>query len=290
LPELPEVETIRRDFETLLTGKKIIKVEIVPDPKGFRALRRFPSEQAFIREVEGRTITQIDRRGKYLLLKLDTGDTLIVHLGMTGQLLYREGTIEREDFTRIAFIFNGYELRFTDARKFGELYLYSPGRYEDLDVSKLGPEPLSDAFTPDYLTQVLAKKKKAIKPVLMDQDVIAGIGNIYSDEILFEARIHPKRPASSLQSEEIRRLHQATQVVLERAILFLSKSTTEPSLFLTFFGQIILSILTSQLNYLKGYLFFLPGHNLTIGPEILLPPHVRKVHGMPSFRTLTIHL
>jgi len=218
LPELPEVETIKRDLESLVVGKRIIEVDIVRDPKGFRALRRFPSQQTFIREVEGRSITQIDRRGKYLLLKLDTGDTLIVHLGMAGQLLYRERAMEREDFTRIAFILDGYELRFVDARKFGELYLYSPGIYEDLDVSKLGPEPLSDAFTPDYLTRVLAKKKKAIKSVLMDQNVIAGIGNIYSDEILFEARIHPQRPASSLDSQKIRKLHQATKVVLKRAI------------------------------------------------------------------------
>lgn len=236
MPELPEVETIRRDLETLVTGKKIIKVEIVPDPKGFRALRRFPSEQAFVREVEGRIITLIDRRGKYLLFKLDTGDTLIIHLGMTGQLLYRERTMEREDFTRIAFILDGYELRFTDARKFGELYLYSPGRYEDLDVSRLGPEPLSDVFTPDYLTQVLAKKKKAIKRVLLDQDVIAGIGNIYSDEILFEARIHPHRPACSLGSQEIRKLHQTTKVVLERAIQLRGTSARDDK-FVDAFGR-----------------------------------------------------
>jgi len=103
-------------------------------------------------------------------------------------------------------------------RKLGELYLYSPGRYEDLDVSKLGPEALSDAFTLAYLAKVLAKKKKGIKPVLMDQDVVAGIGNIYSDEILFKARIHPKRPASSLGTGDVSKLHRATHVVLERAI------------------------------------------------------------------------
>lgn len=218
MPELPEVETIKRDLETLVVGKKITKVDIIPDPKGFRALRRFPSREAFIREVEGRTITMIGRRGKYLLFELDSGDSLIIHLGMAGQLLYRARNTEREDFTRVTFILDGDELRFTDVRKLGELYLYSPGRYEGLDVSKLGPEPLSDAFTTGYLTKALAKKKKAIKPVLMDQDVVAGIGNIYSDEILFDARIHPKRPASSLGSGEISKLHRATQVVLEGAI------------------------------------------------------------------------
>lgn len=218
MPELPEVETIKRDLETLVVGKKITKVDIIPDPKGFRALRRFPSREGFVREVEGRTITKIGRRGKYLLFELDTGDSLIIHLGMTGQLLYRACNTEREGFTRVTFILNGDELRFTDVRKLGELYLYSPGRYEDLDVSKLGPEPLSDAFTSGYLTKVLAKRKKAIKPVLMDQDVVAGIGNIYSDEILFEARIHPKRPASSLGPEEVSKLHRATRVILERAI------------------------------------------------------------------------
>jgi formamidopyrimidine-DNA glycosylase len=218
LPELPEVETIKRDLETLVVGKKITKIEIIPDPKGFRALRRFPSREAFIREVEGRIITSIGRRGKYLLFGLDSGDKIIIHLGMNGQLLYRARKTDREDFTRVAFILDGDELRFTDARKLGELYLFSPGRYEDLDVSTRGPEPLSDAFTPGYLAKILAKRKKAIKPVLMDQDVVAGIGNIYSDEILFEARIHPQRPASSLGSREIGRLHQAAQGVLERAI------------------------------------------------------------------------
>lgn len=218
MPELPEVETIKRDLGTLVTGKKIIKVEIIADPKGFRALRRFPSQEAFTRGVEGRTITRIGRRGKYLLLALDTGDKLIIHLGMNGQLLYRPRNTEREGFTRVAFILNADELRFIDVRKLGELYLFSPGKYEAVDVSRLGPEPLFAVFTSSYLAKILAKRKKAIKPVLMDQQVVAGIGNIYSDEILFEARIHPKRSASSLEPEQVSKLHRAIQVILERAI------------------------------------------------------------------------
>lgn len=218
MPELPEIETIKRDLESLIVGKKITRVEIVPDPKGFRSLRDFPSQQAFVREVEGRIITKVGRRGKYLLFELDTGDSLIIHLGMNGQLLYRACDTHREDFTRVAFILDGDELRFTDVRKLGRLYLYSPGRYEHVDVSTLGPEPLSDAFNQGYLAKILSKRKKAIKPVLMDQALVAGIGNIYSDEILFEARIHPKRPASSLDTGEVARLHRATQAVLKKAI------------------------------------------------------------------------
>ena len=107
MPELPEVETIKRDLEPLLVGKRISGVDIVPDPKGCRTLRRLPSVEAFVVGIEGQRITRIDRRGKYILLRLDTGDTLIIHLGMSGQLLYRERIVERERFTRIALILNG---------------------------------------------------------------------------------------------------------------------------------------------------------------------------------------
>lgn len=235
MPELPEVETIKRDLEKLILGKKITGVEIVPDPK-FRALRRYPSSEIFVQEVKNTTIKGINRRAKYLLLSLDSGDNLIIHLGMTGQLLYRPSKTQRENFTRVVFLLNDYELRFTDVRKLGELYLFSPGKQEELDLSKLGPEPLENEFTPEYLTRMLKKRKKAIKQVLMDQNIIAGIGNIYSDEVLFEARINPKRPASSLGPKEIASLYQATRKVLQEAID--SRGTTaENEVYVDAFGR-----------------------------------------------------
>jgi len=218
MPELPEVETIRRDLESVLVGTRITEVEFVHDAGVFRILRRFPSRKVFAREVTGRTIEGVDRRGKYLLFRLGPERILLLHLGMTGQLLFRPVTTAPDRFARVVFRLNGSKLEFADARKFGELYLYRPGHYEAIDLNRLGPEPLSRDLSRAYLSRTFQGRKRAIKAVLLDQSVVAGIGNIYSDEILFAAGIDPRRPAGSLTRKEIDRLYRAITGILTRAV------------------------------------------------------------------------
>ncbi|UCD85569.1 MAG: bifunctional DNA-formamidopyrimidine glycosylase/DNA-(apurinic or apyrimidinic site) lyase [Deltaproteobacteria bacterium] len=229
MPELPEVETIKRDLGPLVTGKRILEVRILPDPGGLRALRRYPSRQRFNRRLRGAVIRELKRRAKYLLFHLITGDTLIIHLGMSGQLLYRKQTDGLDRFTRILFrLDGGYELRFIDPRKFGETYLYSENSGDtEVELSVLGPEPLSRSFTAASLRGILRERKRPIKSLLMDQRLISGIGNIYSDEILFAAGLHPLRPASTLRDREIRDLHEAIRSVLARAIRLRGTSVSD---------------------------------------------------------------
>ena len=229
MPELPEVETIKRDLKPLVAGRKIIGVKILPDPGGLRVLRRYPSRQRFVRRLKGAVIREVKRRAKYLLFPLSTGDTLIIHLGMSGQLLYRKQADGLERFARIVFkLDGGRELRFVDPRKFGETYLYSEKRGDkEVELSVLGPEPLSRGFAAKSLSDILRGRRRPIKSLLMDQRLISGIGNIYSDEILFAAGINPLRPASSLRDGEIRSLHKAIREILARAIRLRGTSVSD---------------------------------------------------------------
>ncbi len=229
MPELPEIEIIKRDLGPLVAGRKIVKVKIIPDPGGIRALRRYPSQQKFSRRVKGSIIKEVKRRAKYLLFPLSTGDSLIIHLGMSGQLLYRGQTGRLEKFTRLIFkLDNGHELRFVDPRKFGEIYLYSVKKGDtEIEPSALGPEPLGKGFTTASLRSILKGRGRPIKALLMDQRQISGIGNIYSDEILFMAGIHPLRPASFLGEEEIKHLYQAIREILTKAIKYRGTSVRD---------------------------------------------------------------
>lgn len=229
MPELPEVETIRRDLKSKVKGKKILRVKIIPDPRGTRLLRRYPCRRRFIRRLTNRKIMDVDRRGKYLLFTLNSREILIIHLGMTGQLLHRRGNAAPDPFTRAVFYLeSGEEIRFCDARKFGELYLFSPRRKDvTINPAALGAEPFSPEFTPEALERALAGRKKAIKTLLLDQKIIAGIGNIYSDEILFASGIHPATPSSALPAEKVRKLHQAIRKVLREAIKFRGTSASD---------------------------------------------------------------
>ena len=219
MPELPEIETIKNDLTPHLTGKIITNVTFLPDPK-IRILRRFPSQGAFIAALRGARIQTLSRRAKYLLFHLQPPMTLIIHLGMSGQLLLRKRLSPAEPFLRAVFHCNhDTELRFIDPRKFGELLLQRPSLKDcPLDLDRLGPEPLGRGFTVAYLTHILRQSKRPIKTLLLDQRMIAGIGNIYSDEILFRAGIHPTRRTSSLKGASIRSLHQAIRKILRAAI------------------------------------------------------------------------
>lgn len=220
MPELPEVETIKRGLLPRLRGKIIRRIVLSPDPKGSRVLRRYPSERRFVRKVTGRKIVTLRRRAKYLLFDLDSGEILIVHLGMSGQLLLRPARSTPPAHTRLIMEISGAgRLYFVDPRKFGEVYLFSKAEREPrVNPFTLGPEPLGRRFTPEVLAEHLKKRRAAIKTVLLDQKAIAGLGNIYTDEALFRARIHPRKRSEDLTGREIERLFQSIRDVLREAI------------------------------------------------------------------------
>ncbi|MGC8843316.1 MAG: DNA-formamidopyrimidine glycosylase [bacterium] len=208
MPELPEVETIRRGLEATIVGKTIVNVDVL-DPY----MLSIPPEE-FKERLKGRKIERVRRRGKYLIFELDGDEELIIHLRMTGQLRLNEG-----EYTRLIFHIDGMKLYFSDLRRMGEMHLVRKGSYENIEgLATMGPEPLSESFTLSYLMDVLKKKGGKIKAVLMDQAVVAGIGNIYANEILFEAGIHPERPAKSLTQKEIEAIYNATKKILQEAL------------------------------------------------------------------------
>lgn len=211
MPELPEVETVVRALRPELVGRAIISVwNDWP-----RHVAR-PDVKELGSRLRGARIESIWRRGKYLMFELDTPDTLVIHLKMSGHLAVVNEDEPRHAHVHTAFgLEDGRELRFRDMRKFGKVYLV-----DDVDdvVGGLGPEPLDGAFTPAVLTERLAGRRRALKPLLLDQSVIAGVGNIYADEALFAARIHPERTADSLAPEEITALHAGIQAVLRLGI------------------------------------------------------------------------
>jgi len=215
LPELPETETIRRELESAVVGQKIIDVEVLVP----RVLRVPPDE--FISRVKGTTITGADRRAKIIIVHLSSGEALLFHLMIAGSLLYLPSGISRKEKTQVVFkLENSYELRYRDFRLFGYIKLLEEGDVlKSPELSHLGPEPLSEEFTLDVFKEMLARRPRGnIKALLLDQSFIAGIGNIYVDEILFYGRIHPARPAGSLTDREVERIYEGMRSILTKAI------------------------------------------------------------------------
>ena len=213
MPELPEVETIRRDLTSRIVGRIIVEAWVSSDaPK----LVQDESAAAFCRRLVGRRIGELDRRGKYLLIRLEGGLTWIVHLRMTGGLIHARGGRPEERFLRARFrLDDGSHVCYVDLRKLGTMWLVDD---ESKVVGKLGPEPLGEAFGPRELHRLLAKRSAPVKAVLLDQAAIAGIGNIYADEALFEAGIRPAKAARALSRRAAERLHRAVQKVLVEAL------------------------------------------------------------------------
>jgi len=209
LPELPEVETIKRELSSNIVGRRLINVTILDS----KPIKR-PSVEEFPRKLMGQTITGLERRGKYLIFRLSRDKALVIHLKMTGSLLLNPKQTDR--YTRVIFhLDDGSQLVFNDRRRLGAIWLVEN---ELSAIHKLGPEPLGPSFTAETLAQRLHKRQAPIKAVLLDQGFIAGIGNMYADEALFAAKINPMRQANSLSSGEITRLHQAIIDVLKSAI------------------------------------------------------------------------
>jgi len=229
MPELPEVETVCRQLEPEIEGRRVERLEVY-DPRWCRSTPPAELEAA----VAGRMIEGLGRRGKYLLLRLDGGQTLVMHLRMTGNLVLVEGedkldpsegmrlyegersTSERH--LRARFVLDGRELWFTDPRRFGEALLLGDGELDAHFAPRLGVEPLSDEFTAERLGEIAAGRKAPLKSFLLDQKGIAGIGNIYADEALFRAGLHPLSPAESMKPEHLEALRDGTVAALEAGI------------------------------------------------------------------------
>ncbi|WP_456444740.1 bifunctional DNA-formamidopyrimidine glycosylase/DNA-(apurinic or apyrimidinic site) lyase [Oceanithermus sp.] len=203
MPELPEVETVRRMLAPVVVGRRLLGLEH-DDPARYRGAEG----------AAGRRVRALRRRGKYLIFALEGRLELIVHLGMSGSLRLDEGT-----HTRVRLEFEGATVFFNDPRRFGRLRAVPAGDYRALPtLARMGPEPLDRGFTARALAARLARTSRVLKTALLSQEPVAGLGNIYADEALWKARLHPARIANALAFEEVQRLHRAVRGVLRRAV------------------------------------------------------------------------
>jgi formamidopyrimidine-DNA glycosylase len=214
MPELPEVEVIRRGLEPLLPGRRVIGL-------GWsnRKLRLPIPRKALQRWVRGKRIRTVGRRAKYLLIHMANNATVVVHLGMSGKLGLFPVSAPRDKHDHLRLLLdNNMELRFNDARRFGSLQLVEPGANLNDLFHNIGPEPFAGAFSPTYLHAKAKKRRQPVKNFLMDNRVVAGIGNIYANEILFRTGICPTTPAGNLTKPQWQRTVRCCRDVLERAI------------------------------------------------------------------------
>ncbi len=218
MPELPEVETIRRVLEPQIRGLEIMNIT-VEKPE----VISHPAAGEFCRLLTGQVIASMSRRGKYLRIHMNSGDNVTLHLRMTGCLLVTPPDYPVEKHTHIAIrLSNGNELRFLDTRRFGRFWLIQDGEADTYSgIDKLGIEPFDTELNAEYLKAHFGKCKKAVKTCLLEQSVIAGIGNIYSDEILFQSKIQPSIPANQLTDNAWKRLAEA---IPEKLNFFIEKN------------------------------------------------------------------
>lgn len=216
MPELPEVETIRRQLAPAVTGRAIVAAQVTR----LRAVRAHATCEEFVARVVGRRILDVHRRGKALLFLLDDGQSILARLGMSGRMMTTAPDDPRPPHTHVVLsLDDGREVRYIDPRTFGQMAVvdgHDPDRM--IELGHYGPEPLGEAFTVDALRAALAGKQALVQAILMDQTKVAGIGKIYADEACFLAGVSPLRTAASLTEEEIATLHAAIREVLTRAI------------------------------------------------------------------------
>ena len=215
MPELPEVETVRRSLELVLPGRTIVDL-VVREPR----LRTHVDEDRLHELIRGRRVLSLTRRAKYVLIHVTGGSCLLVHLGMTGQVLMVSPAQPLDKHDHLIFTLdNGAEMRFRDPRRFGSVVAVEEKRLpEHESLIHLGPEPLSDDLTADYLFRRSRKSKMPVKSFLMDQRVVVGVGNIYASESLFLAGVHPLRAAGRLSLARWQKVHAAIRQVLQEAI------------------------------------------------------------------------
>ncbi|MEU4242119.1 bifunctional DNA-formamidopyrimidine glycosylase/DNA-(apurinic or apyrimidinic site) lyase [Actinoplanes sp. NPDC026619] len=218
MPELPEVETVRQGLAKWVAGRTIATVE-VHHPRAIR--RHLPGDAHFIAMLTGRTVIDVSRRGKYLWLPLDSGDAIVGHLGMSGQLLMQPADAEDEKHLRIRFTFTdgGPQLRFVDQRTFGGLAVSESGAELPDEIAHIARDPMDPLFDDEAFVTRLRGKHTEVKRALLDQTLISGVGNIYADEALWRARLHGARPTDALSRPAARRLLAHVRDVLGEAIV-----------------------------------------------------------------------
>lgn len=239
MPELPEVETIKNDLNSKVVGREIIDVKFLW-PKTLKGT----SLNNFIKIAIGKKVKSVKRRAKLIIIELDGDYNLVFHMKMSGHLLVEPDTkkvdkkgnwITKEDelsdsfnqyIRAIIWLSGGIIIAFSDLRKFGYVKLLNDDELSII-LKEYGPEPFSKEFNENYLENLFSKKKMAIKEVLMNQKNIAGIGNIYADEILFVSNIHPKRPANKINNKEIKNIMKNTKTILARSIKLRGTSTSD---------------------------------------------------------------
>ncbi len=215
MPELPEVETVRRIIEPQIKGQKIISVSI-QNPQ----VIAYPEAETFSGLLAGQTISSMSRRGKFLTVHFESGDRLGLHLRMTGQLLVTPADFPEEKHTHLVLcLAGGQQIRYIDQRRFGRFWYLKAGEEDTVTgQDRLGIEPTDDGLTWQYLKEKLGKRKKAVKEMLHDQTIIAGIGNIYSDEILYAAKIYPGKRCLNLTDAEWKRLAEKIPEIINWGI------------------------------------------------------------------------
>jgi formamidopyrimidine-DNA glycosylase len=213
MPELPEVETVRRGLEAVLVGRSFEDADI----RDGRLTAPF-DPQAIAHELRGSVVQRVSRRGKYLVVELDDGRALVCHLRMTGWFHHVPEQSERPHLRAVFGLDDGTWLLYSDQRRFGTMRLLEPGELEEHWLKRVGPEPLHPGWTACGLRASLARRRAPVKALLLDQLVVAGVGNIYADEALWEARIHPLTPGAAIGPARAERLHDAVVAVLERGI------------------------------------------------------------------------
>lgn len=231
MPELPEVETVRRVLEPGLSGRRITSAEVFHP-----SVIAHPSAEDFPSLIMNRSFISLGRRGKFLIAGLDDGSSLIIHLRMTGCLLITPSGYPKEKHTHVILhLDNNTELRFSDMRRFGRLWLIGNNEEDEYSgIRELGPEPCEGFISSQYLISVMGKRRTAIKECLMNQHLIAGIGNIYSDEILFRSFINPARSSSSITESEWKRLAAVIPACME---FFIEKNSISAEDYLRTKGQ-----------------------------------------------------
>jgi formamidopyrimidine-DNA glycosylase len=211
---------MRRDLEKDVVGRRIKTVEVKGTKNAMRVIRRHPKRKDFTSRLEGTKIQRVERRGKYLLFFLDSGDVVVTHFGMSGQLQRGTGRVALAPHTHVVVTFQqGGDLRFADPRTFGEMFVTAGDELAKVkELAHIAIDPLDQVFTWQTFQYLLAEKAAKMKQLLMDQKFISGLGNIYSDEVLFHAGLRYDRLSNTLSSQEVRRLYRAIQEILQESI------------------------------------------------------------------------
>jgi formamidopyrimidine-DNA glycosylase len=236
--ELPEVEVMRRDLEKEVVGKRIRGVDVRPQRGAMRVIRRHSRRREFADRLSGKKITKIERKGKYVLLYLEDNDVLVVHFGMSGRFLRGTKRQSLPQHTHVVMEFQqGGDLRYVDPRTFGEMFVTTVdglGKVRELD--HIAIDPLEDTFTWQEFSYEMARRAAKLKPLLMDQKFVSGLGNIYSDEVLFAAGLRYDRMSDSLSAQEVRRLYRAMREVVQDSIRFRGTTLSDEA-YVDLFGK-----------------------------------------------------